>query len=132
MTAGYYKTYGGLERRKFVRLDYVTPLACKVCKKETLFKIFEGYTIDVSQAGLQCYLKDSVQIDDIVWLSFDRGILHICEELEKSCLIYQNGVIGKVVRVAHNDDNTHNVGIHFIIRSEKNARDINLISEFIK
>jgi len=118
------KIYQGPERRKFIRLDYITPIAYKVCKKETVSKLLQGYTTDVSQAGLLCNLKDKVNRDDILWLSFDRDILSICENLEKRSLIYQSGIIGKVVRTEHKDDGTYNIGVQFITREEKNLTHI--------
>ena len=118
------KKYTGKERREFLRLDYVTPFAYKVCSKKTIRKILQGYTSDVSQAGAMCRIKDKVSKDDILWVSFDRSTLTICEELEKRSLIYQNGIIGKVVRVTHNDNATFDVGIKFLTKEEKNQTHI--------
>ncbi len=53
--------YNGKERRKFVRLDYLSPLAYKVCKKSTISKILKGYTSNISQSGLLCNIKDKVK-----------------------------------------------------------------------
>lgn len=114
----------GQERREFVRLDYVMPLAYKVCKEETITKLLKGYTANVSQTGLLCNIKDKIEIDSIVWLSFDRGILSICEEIEKRSLIYQNGIIGKVVRMEHNQDGTYGIGVKFLTREEKDTTNI--------
>ena len=116
--------YLGQERRQFVRLDYSIPLAYKVCKAETISKILEGYTADISQAGLFCNLRDEVDLSDILWLSFNRTTLIVCEELEKRSLIYQNGIIGKVVRVTNRDNGTFDVGIQFITREEENLTHI--------
>jgi c-di-GMP-binding flagellar brake protein YcgR len=118
------KVYKGPERRQFLRLDYVTPLAYKVCKKETLSILLQGYTSNISQSGLLCNIKDSVKKDDILWVSFDRTTLNVCEDLEKRSLIYQNGVIGKVVRAERKIDGSYNVGIQFITREEKNLTNI--------
>ncbi|MCX5702099.1 MAG: PilZ domain-containing protein [Candidatus Omnitrophica bacterium] len=112
--------YKGAERRKFVRLDYVSPLACKVCKKETVSKLLEGYTANISQSGLLCNIKDKVKKNDLLWLSFDRDTLNICGDAEKRSLIYQNGVIGKVVRAEQKNDGTYDIGIQFLTREEKN------------
>jgi hypothetical protein len=117
-------TYQGPERRQFVRLDYVTPLAYKICKEKTIDKILEGYTSNVSEAGILCNIKEKVNKDDILWLSFDRGTLIICESLEKRSLIYQSGVIGKVVRIEKKNEDNYNVGIKFITREEKNLTHI--------
>lgn len=116
--------YNGSERREFARLIYVTPLMFKVCKKEVLDKLLQGYTSDISEAGLLCNIRENVNNDDILWLSFDRATLNICEELDRRSLIYQNGIIGKVVRIEPQEDGTYNVGIQFVTREEKNITHI--------
>lgn len=116
--------YKGDERRQFTRIDYAAPLAFKVCRKETLSMILAGYTSDISQSGLLCNIKERVNHDDILWLAFDRAVLNICGELEKRSLIYQNGIIGKVVRVEPKEDNTYEVGIQFVTREEKSMDNI--------
>lgn len=118
------ETYRGPERRQFVRLDYITPLAYKVCKLETISKLLQGYTSNISVAGLLCNIKEKVNPDDILWLSFDRDILIICEELDRRCLIYQNGIVGKVIRTELKDDSSYNIGVQFITREEKNLTNI--------
>ena len=112
------------ERRKFLRLDYAAPLAFKVCNKETISRILEGYTSNVSEAGMLCNIKESVNPEDILWLSFDRGILSICEELEKRVLIYQNGIIGKVVRIEPKGLENYDVGIKFLTRGERDWKNV--------
>ena len=110
-----------IERRESQRLDYATPLAYKICKKETISKLLEGYTSNVSAAGLLCNVKETVSPEDILWLSFDRGVLSVCEELEKRVFIYQNGIIGKVVRVESKGFDNFDVGIKFITRQEQDT-----------
>jgi hypothetical protein len=118
------KTYKGRERRKFFRINYTSPLALKVCKKKTIHKILEGYISNVSESGVLCKIKDKVHKNDILWLSFDRSTLAICTELEKRSLIYQGGVVGKVVRIEGRQGSSYNVGIQFITREEKNLTNI--------
>ncbi len=115
--------YNGTERREFTRLDFVTPLDFKVCKKTTIAKLIQGYTVNISEAGLRCNIKDRVNMDDILWISFDRTTLNIYEGLEKRVIIYQNGIIGKVVRIDPADDQ-YDVGIQFLTREEKNLTHI--------
>lgn len=115
---------GGPDRRKFMRLDYRAPLAYKVCSEETINKLLQGYTADISQSGLLCNIKARVNQDDILWLSFDRSTLNIFEGIERRSLIYQNGIIGKVVRIEQRNDDTYNVGVQFITREEKNLTNI--------
>lgn len=118
------KVYKGQERRQFVRLDYTTPLAYKVCKKETISKLLQGYTANISQTGLLCNITEKVKKGDILWISFDRAALYICADIEKRSLIYQNGIIGKVARTELKSDGTYNVGIQFITREEKDSSHI--------
>lgn len=124
--------YHGSERREFARLTYSKPLAYKVCKQETLSKILEGYTVNVSQAGLLCNIKDKVSLEDILWLSFDKSVLIICSEMERKSLIYQNGVIGKVVRIDITENQTYDIGIKFITRVEKDDKRIESSIYFLK
>jgi hypothetical protein len=116
--------YDGPERREFLRLDYDTPLAYKVCKPETLNMLLNGYTVDVSSSGLLCNIKNKVDLEDILWLSFDRSVLIVCEEIEKSSLIYQSGIVGKVVRINDKDNGTFDIGVKFITRQEKNRPEV--------
>lgn len=117
-------SYKGKERRDFIRLDYSSPLAFKVCKKKTVSKLLEGYTSDISQSGVLCNVREKVKKGDLVWLSFDKSTLNICEEIEKRVLIYQSGVIGRVARVKPKNSNSFDVGVRFITREEENLTHI--------
>ena len=118
------KVYSGAERREFLRLDYMVPLNYKVCKKDTISKLLQGYTVNISEAGLLCKINKEVHKEDVLWLVFDRQILDICTELEEKALIYQNGIIGKVVRIEYKDNSDYSVGIKFLTREEKNLTNI--------
>ena len=117
-------TFKGKERRDFIRLGYSSPLAFKVCKQKTVSTLLEGYTSDISQSGVLCSVKEKVKKGDLVWLSFDRSTLNICEEIEKRALIYQSGIIGRVARVKQKDKNNFDVGVRFITREEENLTHI--------
>jgi len=124
--------YTGPERRRIERFEWAAPLAYKICKKETVSRLLDGYTVDVSSNGLRCTVKDKVNTSDILWLSFDRGQLATYQEIEKNTLIYQNGVIGQIVWVDRKDDDTYDVGIQFITRQEKNFTHIYPKVHFLK
>lgn len=124
--------YNGAERRQFIRLDCVMPLAYKVCKEETIIKLMEGYTANISESGLLCSIKDKVAEGDILWLSFDRSTLSMCTQLESKSLIYQSGIIGKVVRLESLENNVFHVGIQFLTREEKNLSHIYPKTHFFK
>ncbi len=116
--------YDGENRRLQERFDCMTPLAYKICSQETLSKLFTGYTVNVSESGLLCNIRDKVKLEDVMWLSFNRSVLELCAELDKHSFFYQNGVVGKVVRIEEKNDGTYNVGIHFITREEQNLTNI--------
>ncbi len=118
------KVYSGSERRKFLRLDYIAPLAFKICKKKTVSSLLAGYTSDVSQEGLRCKIKEKIKKGDIVWLAFDRATLNICKDLEKKALIYQKGVVGRVVWVEPKGKTMYEAGVRFVTRQEKNLANI--------
>jgi len=112
------------ERREYVRIKYPTLLGYKVCDKNTISKLCAGYTVDISQSGLLCNIQVKVNPDDILWLSFDRATLDFCKELEEKVLIYQNGIIGKVIRADIEETGNYSVGIKFITRQENNLGNI--------
>ena len=117
--------YDGIENRKFIRLEFVMPVACKVCKQETIAQLFNGYSVNISEAGILCKIKQNVSVEDILWLSFDRTTLSICENVEKNCFIYQSGIIGKVVRSQIAEDNSYSVAVQFYTRQEMSAVSFN-------
>ena len=118
------KKFSGVERRQFVRFDFVNPLAFKVCKRKTISQLLDGYTSNVSRGGLRCSVKERVPKNSILWLSFDRSLLDVCRGIENKCLIYQNGVLGKVVWSKKRINSSYDVGIRFITREEKNLTHI--------
>ena len=112
------------ERRSFERMAYSVPLGFKICSKETISKLCAGYLVNISQSGISCSIHEKVNTDDILWLSFDRDTLDFCREMEKRVLIYQNGIIGNVIRVEAGESGSYSIGIRFITREEKNFDNI--------
>jgi hypothetical protein len=110
--------FNGIDRRKNERVEIESPLAYKVCNPNTLSKLFQGYTINVSESGILCTMNNSVNIDDILWLSFNKSVLIQCQGIEKHSFFYQNGILGKVVRVYAKDAAHFEVGINFITKEE--------------
>jgi hypothetical protein len=107
------------ERRKFPRFEFFEPLTYKICKKKIVSKLLEGYTSNISRAGLCCNIKEKVRQNDILWLSFDRQTLDFCKDLERDSFIYQKGLFSKVVWVKLKKDRTYDVGVRFLTRKEK-------------
>jgi len=116
--------FSGSEKREFVRLEFSSPLSYKVCKPETITTLLNGYTSNISESGILCSINQLVNNNDILWLSFDRGVLAICEDLERKTMIYQGGIIGKVVRILDKEDGTYEIGLRFITREEEKFKNV--------
>lgn len=116
--------YTGPERRQFMRLPYRSPLKYKVCKEETIDKLMQGYTEDISNSGLLCNIEEDVPVDSVLWLLLDNGALDMCAEIEKRSVILQHGVLGKVVRTYHKRNGTYDVGVRFLVREESSEAEL--------
>ncbi len=107
------------DRRAVIRISCQTPLAYKICKEETISKIMQGYTHDISRDGVRCTFNEKVPIGCTLWLQLDTDALAMCEEIEKNSVILQHGILGKAIWVDKGKDNTYEVGLRFITRQEK-------------
>ena len=107
------------ERRATVRITCQTPLQYKICKEETISKIMEGYTHDVSSDGLRCTIADKIPVGCTLWLRLDKDAIMLCEEIEKRAVILQQGILGKVIWVDKLDQDKYEIGLRFITREEK-------------
>ena len=49
-----------------------------------------------------------------------------CKEIEKRALIFNNGLLGRVVRVEEDakDSNRYDVGVCFLTQEQKNSREV--------
>ena len=111
-----------LDRRAAVRISCQSPLSFKICKDETIAKIMQGYTQDISRDGLRCTISEDVPIGCILWLKLDTDALMLCEELERRAVILQHGIIGKVIWAEKTKDSNYDIGLQFITREEKTKR----------
>ncbi len=107
------------DRRAAIRIAHQTPLTFKVCKEETVSKIMQGYTQNISKDGLCCTITEEVPIGCTLWVRLDVDSLALCEELENKAVILQHGMLGKVVWVEKIKDANYDVGLQFITREEK-------------
>lgn len=107
------------ERRLSTRIDCQTPLGFKVCKEETISKLMEGYTSNISSDGMRCVISEEVPLGSTLWLKLDADALSLCEEIEHKVVIVQHGVLGKVIWAEKMNDKNYDVGLRFITREEK-------------
>ena len=124
------------ERREFFRLNFTTPIRFKTCDIKKLQKNtsvesgLDGSTRNISQAGILFQTENEPpQLSSILWMNLDMRTLKICQEIESKALIFNNGVLGKVVRVeedTHND-NAYDIGVCFLRKDQKDSKEVQQI-----
>ena len=126
-------TYTDSERREFFRLNYKTPIRFKsyetkeIQKTAKLVGPLEGSTRNISQNGVLFQTEENPpQLSSIVWMDLDMRTLKICQEIEAKALIFNHGVLGKVVRVEEDSDNrnTYDVGVCFLRKDQKDTQQV--------
>ena len=130
------------ERREFFRLNFTTPIRFKTCDIKTLQQNvslatngLDGSTRNISQAGILFQTENRPpQLSSILWMSLDMRTLKICQEIESKALIFNNGVLGKVVRVEEdtNNDNAYDIGVCFLRKDQKDLPEVKQILSAIE
>jgi len=123
------------ERREFLRHPYNKPLTYKVIsptsKDNIASKLIAAISKNLSAAGILFItnVTKAPEIASILVLDLDYRTVNICHEIEQEALILDNKIIGKVVRIEDNEDNTCDIGVAFVRKSDP---IINNIKELIK
>ncbi len=124
------------ERREFFRLNFTTPLNYKSysgtrSKTSQISKSSaRAVSQNISQSGILFQTENKPpQLSSIVWMSLDFRTLSICKEIEKRALIFNDGVLGRVVRVEEdtNDSNLYDIGVCFLKEEQKNSQEVEQI-----
>ncbi len=116
-----------VERREYFRLKFNTPLEFKAYETpETGPRAaLSASTRNISQSGVLFQTDQAPpKLSSIVWMNLDMRTLKICQEIESKALIFNKGVLGKVVRVEEDADNSnaYDVGVVFLSSSDKDNR----------
>ena len=112
-----------LERREFFRLNFKTPLKFKAYSENAA----SGTTRNISQSGILIQTEsEPPKLSSIVWMNMDMRTLKICQEIEAKALVFNNGVLGRVVRVEEDADNgnAYDVGVCFLRKDQRNDREV--------
>ncbi len=112
------------EKREFLRVNYDKPLTYRVIggpKNESFAsKFMTAVSKNLSASGI-LFTTNVVKVPDIasmVVLDVDYRTASVCQEIEKRALILDNKLVGRVVRIEDNEDDTCGVGIAFVKRTE--------------
>lgn len=122
---------GFQNRREFFRLKFTTPLRFKSYAVKNSATVLpqtdaEGRSRNVSQSGILFQTENAPpQISSILWLNLDIRTLKICQEIEDRVLIFNNGLLGRVVRVEEESrSGSYDIGVCFLTQEQKNSREV--------
>ena len=129
------------ERRDFFRLKFNAPVQFKAYSErggtrrpEGQAQLAEpGASKDISSAGILFQTNHRPpELSSILWLGLDYRMLKICQEIDHRALIFNEGILGRVVRVEEDLENAdaYDVGVCFLTKDQKDSRAVqNVISE---
>ena len=125
---------GFQNRREFFRLKFATPLRFKsYAMKNAAATLTQadaaGTSRNVSESGILFQTDNTPpQLSSILWLNLDIRTLKICQEIEDRALVFNNGLLGRVVRVEEDaKTNGYDIGVCFLTQDQKNSREVQKI-----
>jgi hypothetical protein len=127
--------FTGKEKREFLRCDYRKPLTYKIITNlkndDFTSRLMTAVSKNLSAAGI-LFVTNVAKVPEIaslIVLDVDYRTLDICQEIEEQALILDDKLVGRVVRIEDNEDNTCGIGVAFIKKSDPIIKDIeNLIN----
>ena len=110
------------DRREFFRVPFRNPLNYKAYTEKTATATIEN----ISQSGILFQTQEAPKLSSILWLSLDMRTLKICQEIESRALIFNNGVLGRVVRVEEDTESGtgYDVGVCFLKKDQRNTVEV--------
>ena len=118
-------------RREFFRVKFNAPIQFKAYTENAGSNAnpLKGKTQNISQSGIRFETEnDPPKLSSIVWMNVDLRTLKICREIEEKALIFNNGVLGRVVRVEEDPKNsTYDIGVCFLTQDQKDSKEIQQI-----
>ncbi len=121
---------GFQNRREFFRLKFNTPVEFKSYSPKTdkkpAFTPVQGTTQNVSQSGILFQTgMNPPQLSSILWMNVDLRTLKICQEIESRAIVFQSGVLGRVVRVEEDPkDGSYDIGVCFLTQEQRDSREV--------
>ena len=116
------------ERRDFFRLKFSNPVRFRAYNEGSTRQLAgEGQSEDISSAGILFQTNSRPpDLSSILWLNLDFRMLKICKEIDHRALIFNEGILGRVVRVEENpeDANAYNVGVCFLTQDQRESKTV--------
>ena len=123
------------DRREFFRLTFKSPLKYRsyaagtgeVAAKDADSEA--GTSKNISTSGVLFQTQAPPKVSSILWMNLDIRTLKICQEIERRVLIFNNGILGRVVRIEEDPakGNVYNVGVCFITQDKKDSKEVTQI-----
>ena len=116
-------------KRKFLRVAYDKALTYEVIdpsKEKIASNIITAISKNLSASGI-LFITNVTKVPEItsvLALDLDYSTANVCREIEEQALVLNDKIIGKVVRIEDNEDNTCGVGVAFIKKSDPLTKDI--------
>ncbi len=109
------------DRREYFRLDFRHPVKFRMIEEEGSDAVRLGTTANVSETGVLFASSIMPKISSILWMDMDLRTLKICKEIEKRAVVYQKGLLGRVVRLEEDPiEGRYNVGVCFVTQDTSN------------
>ena len=118
------------EKRDFFRINFETPVEFNECAGSAVRVLpTKARAQNISQSGIMFQTDENPpQLSSVLWMNLDIRTLRICQEIEKRALIFNNGLLGRVVRVEENPaDEVYDVGVCFLTRDQKETPEVKQI-----
>jgi hypothetical protein len=110
----------GPERREYFRLDYRHPVKFKMID-DGVKTVRLGTTTNVSETGVLFSSSIVPKIASILWMDIDLRTLQICKEIEKRAVVYERGLLGRVVRLEEDlETDSYKIGVCFVTQDISN------------
>lgn len=114
------------EHREFLRVEYAAPVHYKEVRANRLLFKNEMLTRNISPAGILFRTKSvPPALSSTVWIELDQKMMNICSEIEHDLIVRDQGIFGRVVRIAEGEPGmSYDVGICFLRRKSLTDRDL--------
>ncbi|NQV04106.1 MAG: PilZ domain-containing protein [Candidatus Omnitrophica bacterium] len=119
----------GKEKRRFLRMAYNKPLTYKTIsapKEKFAAKFLTAISKNLSGSGI-LFITNVAKVPEIasvLVLDLDYSTANVCQEIENEAMVLDNKLIGRVVRIEDNENDTCGVGVAFVRKSDPLLKDI--------
>ncbi|MBD3296653.1 MAG: hypothetical protein GF392_04735 [Candidatus Omnitrophica bacterium] len=120
------------DKREFLRVDHEIPLNFKVMGADKMLSKPDIESRNISASGLLFRTTRDCSIpalSSIVWVELDPRMMNICSEIEDDLIVHNNGVFGRVVRIAEGTPGqSYDVGVCFLRKKDMSEDEIQSLS----